>query len=524
MLDKRRFLVQGLLLTAVSLLLRTVGVTAQVYISARIGAEAVGISSLIGGVSGFAITLALSGIGLGCTRLVSEGIGNRDVPFILQTLKCALTHACVFGGISAALLLLGAPTIAALWIRDLRTVSSLRLMALALPFVAISSCLSGYFVAVRRVWKSACMQVAEELLRVLCTLILLSRYASQGLEAALLSLAVANAIADISSGVILLLLFLHDKRRFFHDAKHRRASHPYTGVARKLLSVTLPIAIAAYARSGLITLEHMLIPIGLERFGDSQQAALSSYGSLQSMALPVVLFPCALLGAFASLIVPEMTEAHVRGEYTRIRAMMQRVFSMTLLFSLGTAGVMMFFSHELGMTLYSSEQAAHNIRMLAPLIPVMYMDSATDAMLKGLGQQVYSMKINIADACLSVALVWLLVPNLGMLGYVITIYATELFNAALSIARLLSIGALRPRLIPWVAKPLIAIVGATALTRLLLRQLPSLLAPPAALATYILLACLIYVTFLLLLGALRPCDIQWLKTFILPNKRADEPQ
>lgn len=516
-LDKRKFFLQALLLTAVSLLLRTVGVSAQVYISARIGAEAVGVSSLIGSVGGFAVTLALSGIGLGCTRLVSEGLGRRDAVFVHRTLRCSVVHALGFGTLAALLLFFGADTIARLWLRDLRTVTSLRLMALTLPFISLSSCLAGYFVAVRRVWKSACVQVGEEIVRVLATILLLSHLIANGLEAALLALALANAIADISSSLVMLLLFLLDRKAHLPPQDQLEPSIGVSTVAKRLLSVTMPIATAAYARSGLITLEHMLIPVGLQRFGQSHGAALADYGALHSMALPVVLFPCALLTSFASLLVPELTEAHVRGENDRIRAVMRRVFSLTLIFSIGVAGILLFYSRELGLLLYGSEQAALYIRVLAPLIPVMYMDSATDAMLKGLGQQVYSMKVNIADASLSVLLVWLLLPLFGIWGYVITIYFTELLNAALSIARLWQISGMKPSPRQWVAKPLLSIVGATALSRFLIALSPLLRGhgtTAATLVAHILLSVILYCLFLFLLGALGKRDLAWMKGFI----------
>ena len=50
----------AMLLTAASLLMRTVGVSFQVYISNRAGAEAMGLFSLMSGVYGFALTLATS--------------------------------------------------------------------------------------------------------------------------------------------------------------------------------------------------------------------------------------------------------------------------------------------------------------------------------------------------------------------------------------------------------------------------------------------------------------------------------
>jgi len=66
---------------------------------------------------------------------------------------------------------------------------------------------------------------------------------------------------------------------------------------------------------------------------------------------------------------------------------------------------------------------------------VMYLDIGTDCALNGLGEQVYSMKVNILDAAVSALLVWLLVPGLGITGYTATIYIAELLNFALSVAR-----------------------------------------------------------------------------------------
>ena len=522
MQNKRRFLWQALLLTGVSMLLRSVGVSAQVIIAAKIGAEAVGVSSLIGGVGGFAITLALSGIQLGCTRMVSEGLGKQDFPLIHRTLRCSILHALSFGLLSCVILFLGAPLIARLWLGDLRTLPSLRIMALTLPFISLASCLSGYFVAVRRVYKSACIQVAEEIIRIGCTLFLLGRMVSGGLESALLALALSSAVADIFSGCALFILYRNDRRRHLPSASAGPATPSYASVGRKLLSVTLPVAVAAYARSGLITLEHMLIPIGLQQFGQSHSEALASYGAVHSMALPVVLFPGALLGAFAGLLIPEITEAHVRGEHQRIRYMMGRVFSLTLLYAIGASGVMIAFSYELGMALYDNQEAAEYIRLLAPLIPVMYLDSATDAMLKGMGEQVYSMKVNIIDASISVLLVWLSVSSLGVMGYVITIYVTELLNAALSIVRLLNISNMTPHIFTCIIKPLLCIVGATSLTRLLYAVLPVAVTPSEHTVVLILLVCLssgIYAALLFVTGAVRRRDARWLGTFICSDKK-----
>ena len=59
-----------------------------------------------------------------------------------------------------------------------------------------------------------------------------------------------------------------------------------------------------------------------------------------------------------------------------------------------------------------------------------------DGCLKGLGQQVWSMGINILDAGLGVLLVWQLLPVGALRAYIGIIYFNELLNFTLSVLRL----------------------------------------------------------------------------------------
>ena len=56
-----------------------------------------------------------------------------------------------------------------------------------------------------------------------------------------------------------------------------------------MLAVALPLAVSAYARTSLTTLEHLLIPRGLKSAGLTADRALAGYGIVHGMALPVVL-------------------------------------------------------------------------------------------------------------------------------------------------------------------------------------------------------------------------------------------
>jgi stage V sporulation protein B len=274
-----------------------------------------------------------------------------------------------------------------------------------------------------------------------------------------------------------------------------------------------------------LTLEHILIPQGLRSCGASHAAALAAYGSIQSMALPVVLYPAPLISSFSGLLIPEVAEANVKHHRRHIQYMVSRVWFLSLLFAIGVAGVLICFSECIGQALYPSTQAGDYIRILAPLIPIMYVDTATDAMLKGLGEQVYSMKINIADAAISVVLVYLLIPKMGVLGYVVTIYFSECFNTVCSITKLLMITDTPVHLGKWIYKPLLSIVGATTAGHLVLGLMsPDLVGGKYAVFLFVIGVFLLYLLLMRLLGGIEKADVDWMRALFRHEKRYDEAE
>jgi stage V sporulation protein B len=226
-----------------------------------------------------------------------------------------------------------------------------------------------------------------------------------------------------------------------------------------------------------------------------------------------VLYPAALISSFSGLLVPEIAECNVQSSRVRIRYMISRVWSLALIFSIGTAGILLCFSGEIGQALYPGTETAKYIRLLAPLIPIMYIDTATDAILKGLGEQVYSMNINILDALISVILVWWLIPIYGVGGYIMTVYFSETFNTVFSIARLLKISRVRVRVVKWVAKPLLSVVGATTITHILIQATHLQISQTAlSIIVHILLATGLYLVLLRLLGGIEREDVAWVST------------
>ena len=498
----------ALFLTAAALLMRTVGVWFQIAISNRAGAEAMGLFSLMSGVYGFALTIATSGIHLGVTRMVTETVSRGRANRVPGLLRRAVFFSLFFGCLAAILLVCSAGAVSRFWIKDDRVLVSLRLFAVTLPLLSLSSVFGGYFTAVRRSAKSAVGQVCEQGLRIGFCMYLLAFFAGNETERILVALVLGGALAEILSFLLELVLYLLDRRKHFP----RRKGISAAAEGRELVRITLPVAFTTYARSGLITLEHILLPEGLRNSGATHTAALAAYGSIQGMALPIILYPAAIIISFSGLLIPALAECRVLNSRVRIRYMISRVWHFSLLFSIGVAGILVCFSGELGAALYPGTDTARYLRILAPLIPIMYVDTATDAMLKGLGEQFRSMIINIADAGLSVLLVWILVPRFGIVGYLVTIYISELFNTILSVHRLLIVSKTTPKIFKWVYLPLLSVIGASLAAKGVLSLLPNAGSGKFAVFLHLLLAAGFYLLFVTLLGSVGKEERAWIRT------------
>ena len=437
-----KFLKDALLLSAVNILMRGISVSFNAFVNRRIGAESLGLLTLVMSVYGFAVTVALSCVNLAAVKITSEkcaqlhGADKKSWKTCMKSVvRSVSTYSLLFGISSGIILFFSSGFIADRFLNDLRTVLSLKVLAFSLPAISLSSALSGFFTGLRKVRKNAVVAVSEEFLKIIITSTALMMILPGNVEISCLAVVGGSAISEGLSLLINIIMYVTDTK---YPDKEKTGSNKLIIKTRlrDTADISLPSAIGAYARQGLTTIEHLAIPKGIVKSGLSKEAALASYGLLQGIAFPLVMFPYALIGSFTSLLVSEMAELNELKNRGKIKALTKDVYRYSAMFSLCACGIFVNFANELGVMIYSSEEASVYTYMLGLLVPFMYLDTAVDSLLKGLGQQVYIMGVNIADAGAGVLLVILLTPLMGINGYILTIWICEVGNLAASIYRL----------------------------------------------------------------------------------------
>ncbi len=429
MSSKTRFFRSGMMLTAVALAMRTVSLFFGAFISRTVGAEGVGIYTLVMTVYSFAVTFATSGISLTVTRLVASKIGEGREDEVGSVLRGAIAYALFFGLIGNFILFFGAELIGIRILSDRRTVEAIRLLSFSLAPVALGSVFSGYFVGVKRVGFNAFVQVVAQLAKIMITVAIVSAKVKEGVGSAVIGLCISITVTELLAFGIIFLEFLYERKK--NEVKSKGGME-----LSCVLKMAVPLAFSAYVRSVLLNIEHILIPKKLRQRGESETEAYSHYGILHGMALPLVLYPMSPLSSFSGLLVPEFAEDMSAGRNKRMETIATRAMTLTLSYSVICASFIYLFAEELGYAIYNSFEAGYHISVLALVIPIMYLDHVADSMLKGIGEQVFSMWVNISDSLISVALIWFLIPGMGIMGYALVIVIMEGYNFILSVMRL----------------------------------------------------------------------------------------
>lgn len=474
---KRTLVKNAAILTVTSLILRTIGIFFRIYMSNAVGAEGMGLYQLIFSIYVLAATFASSGISTAVTRMVADELVCGTRRSVRHVLRRSILVSVVLGAVSAALVWAFANPIGTRWIKDVRSIPALKVLTVGLPFMGISSCLRGYFIAREKAAVPSRAQLLEQVVRIAVTVCLIERLSGDGIGMACVAVILGDTVAEIASCLYLGIGFLWDKRQLPQPTAPSHSAQK--GVLRRLWRIAAPITAGRYLNTILRTIENILVPACLTTFLVSSTAALSQFGMLKGMVMPLLFFPASFLNAITTLLIPEVSRANTLQQHQTIERAVTRSLQLTLISSILISGIFTLFAKELGMLIYHDEEVGFLLQVLAPLMPIMYLESIVDGILKGLDQQASSLRYSVLDSASRIVLIGLIVPRFGMAGFLFIMVLSNYLTCGLNLHRLLKVTGLPMQWSNWVAKPVLAIGAICAVTALIRRmplfgQLPSI--------------------------------------------------
>lgn len=431
------------ILTIAGMLSRVIGFFYRIFLSQTIGAESVGIYQLIFPVHILTFSLTASGIQTAISRFVSSKMALSDKKGAQDILVSGMLLSFLLSLICALVLYLKADFIAVSLLFEPRCTPLLQLLSLSVPFASIHACIIGYYMGLKRTDVPAVSQLFEQFVRVASSFLIYQIMLEKGIPLSP-SLAVMGLICSEAAAV----LYTGTKVMFHCRPKPVRKKSPSPGMHRlipsrisdfvfpfhcvtQILTFSVPLTLNRVLINLLQSVEAVCIPLKLQAHGLDTAAALTTYGTLTGMSLPLILFPSAITNSLSAMLLPTVSEAQAARKTDAIMNLTQKTVKSCL--ALGAAATIFFLltGNLCGKLLFHNQEAGTYILILAWLCPFLYLGTTLGSILNGLGKTFSVFMINMTALLIRILFVWFAVPVFGILGYLWGLLLAQLLQSLL---------------------------------------------------------------------------------------------
>ena len=415
------------ILTLTGLVSRFIGFFYRVFLSNVFGAEGMGLYQLISPVLALSFSLTVSGIQTAISKYVASETSTHDYKNSFRTLWAGFLLAMLLSAACASAIYLYADQIAVTFLLEKRTAPLLRIIALSIPMASVHSCINGYFFGIRKTAIPAFSQLAEQVCRVGSVYLIYFICLRHGLTPTISFAVVGLVIGESASMIVSVVAILVRAHHVFPAGTYRWTAQPSPALAtvcttyRRIMGRLLQLAVPLSANRLLINLlqsvEAIYIPNRLMAYGLSNADALSVYGVLTGMSLPLILFPSAVTNSISVLLLPVVSEADAGGNQAAVKRAIVTSIRCCLLLGFFCTAMFLLFGRAAGRLLYGSELAGSFILTLSFLCPFMYIASMLNSILNGLGKTIQTFLFSIVSLLLRLLFVFFAIPRFGIQGY-----------------------------------------------------------------------------------------------------------
>lgn len=427
--DRHPLIFGTLVLTVTGLVTRIIGFFYRIYLSRLFGEEGMGIYQLLSPALSLSFSLTAAGYQTAISKYVAAD-SARHPSGDLKPLLAGISITFPLSLVTNAVLFFSADPIGTFLLKEPRTVPMLRILSFSVPFAAMHACINGYFYGKKKASVPALTQLLEQFARVGCVFLVTGADLAAGrtpsISVAVLGLTVGEML---SMAVSLLCLYLHLYRHAIPLSGP--AFLPSPPVYRDLLGMALPLTANRIILNILQSIEAVSIPQRLLLYGYDTTTALSVYGVLTGMAMPMIFFPNALTSSVAVLLLPTISENHAKGDRNAVWNDTLRTVKYCSLMGFFCLCIFLFLGKWMGTELFHSELAGHFIMTLGFICPFLYLDTTLSSILQGLGMAGRIFFSNVICLLIRLTFVFLAIPCIGMQGYLWGILVSQLVLAGI---------------------------------------------------------------------------------------------
>lgn len=425
-------LIRGtIILTLAGILSKVFGFLMRVFLSRYLGAEGLGIVQLVTPLHILGVVIASYGVQTAISRFVSS-TKEAACRERFRILKAGLVLGLSLSVSYALILFRFSENLAANLLQEMECVPLLRVVAICAPLETLHLCINGYYYGKKKTGVPAISQLLEQSSRVLFVWILFTITTKEGIPFMPFHAVLGNLAGDIVSGLFTLTALSLEKGTGKRRSSSKVSSvSSYGQILSRIGSVALPLTLSQTITHFFQSVETVLIPAMLRAFGYDSSTALSMYGILTGMALPLIMFPSTLTNSFAVLLLPTISEAYSRGNHRLIDYLTRHTIHVCLLLGIFSTGFFVCMGKECGLVIFDNSLAGSYIITLGFLCPFLFLNMTLSSVLNGLGRTALVFRNNLIGLSIRILFALLVIPKVGIYGYFMGFLLSAVFTAFL---------------------------------------------------------------------------------------------
>ncbi len=372
----------------------------RIILSRTLGPEGLGVFQVALSVFAVFLTVSSSGLPITLSRVISKHRAEGNPLRERSATAAAVLITAVFGaGLTVLLFLLRAPF--SKIFSDPRCADLFYIFLFGLTFTSVYAVLRGNFWGNKRFFAYSLIELIEEIVMIIVGVVLLVFFRS--------------GVADVNKAAVAVLvsyLCSFSCAFFYFFAKGGRFRSP-RGEIKPLLRSSLPVTAMRTSSSLVSSLISVIFPLRLVAAGMSSARAMSAYGVVAGMVMPILMTPCSLISSIALVLVPEFSECYYRKEREKLAGLVQKALNAALLIAVILIPLFICCGEGIGVLLYSNATSGILIERSAFILLPMSVTMISTSLLNSMGCERATLVFFLFGAAAMLLSAWLLPPYLG---------------------------------------------------------------------------------------------------------------
>ncbi len=392
----------------------------RIILSRMLGPEGLGIYQLALSVFSVFLTVCASGLPITLSRIISKHRAEGHPARAHRATAAAVLLSASFSLALTALLFMLRGVFSGIF-ADPRCADLFYILLLGLSCTSVYAVLRGSFWGNKRFFAYSLIELLEEIVMIVSGVLLLL-FAGGG---------VGN-VNKAGAAVVISYLASFSIALFYFFWKGGKMRSP-RGEIKPLVCAALPVTMMRTCSSLTSSLISVVFPMRLIAAGYTRARAMSAYGIVGGMVMPVLTIPCSLIGSIALVLVPELSESYYRGDREKLSALVKKAIDVTLLI----AGLLVPFfiacGEGAGIFLYANAESGKLIARSALILFPLSVTMISTSLLNSMNCEKYTLLFFLFGAGAMLLCVWVLPARLGAGALLVGMAADHTVTAACSL-------------------------------------------------------------------------------------------